>query len=88
MFKAVFLMLVMSGSVQAGGAACEFQSNALPLLKQSPALVEVLQSQFVVAKGGMFGPLDAPFKGQRLYRYMEFKAERKGIFMRAFLSFL
>ena len=72
----VFLDL---GSLPAlgGGAACEFQANGLPLLKQSPVLVEILDSRFVVKNGGMKGPMDAPFKGRRLYTYMEFKALSK-----------
>ena len=58
----------------AGGGACQFKANGLPLLTQSPMLAEILTSKFSVQDGGKMGPMDAPFDGGRLYTYMEFPA--------------
>ena len=61
-------------SALAGGVACQFKADGLPLLSQSPVLAEILSSKFSVQEGGKMGPMDAPFDDGRLYTYMEFRA--------------
>ena len=74
-FVIAILIIACSFSwVFAGGGACQFQENGLPLLKQSPGLAGILTSTFQVKNGGKMGPMNAPFDRGRLYTYMEFQA--------------
>ena len=71
---AIVFAVFTATSAIAGGRACDFKANGLPLLSQSPVLAEILTSKFIVQDRGMKGPGDAPFDGGRLYTYMEFRA--------------
>ena len=70
----IVVTLLAAGSTFAGGAACSFKKNGLPLLEQSPALARFVSDNFAVNAGGILGPMDAPFDRGRLYTYMEFQA--------------
>ena len=75
---AIALTVFTAASALAGGGACRFATEGLPLLKQSPALAEILTTKFSVEDSGKMGPMDAPFDGGRLYTYMEFRASPVG----------
>ena len=71
---AIVFTVSTAASALAGGGACQFKANGLPLLSQSPVLADILTSKFMVEDNGKMGPMDAPFDGGRLYTYMEFRA--------------
>ena len=78
LLKFMFPFVVMVSLVHGGGMACRFKPDGLALLKDSAHLVDVLSESFEIQNDGVMGPKDAPFRGGRLYSYMEFKAWKKG----------
>ncbi|NNC89982.1 MAG: hypothetical protein HKN82_16110 [Akkermansiaceae bacterium] len=70
----VVIAIATAASAVAGGGACRFKADGLPLLSQSPVLADILTSRFSVVEDGRMGPMDAPFDGGRRYTYMEFRA--------------
>ena len=69
---AISLSLFAGVPAFAGGGSASFHDQARPLLAQVPSLAEAI-SKLSIEERGVMGPMDAPFDGQRLYTYMEFR---------------
>ena len=70
---AVALSLVSGVPAIAGGGSAGFETQGKPLLAQAPSLADGITSRLSIDERGVMGPVDAPFDGQRLYTYMEFR---------------
>jgi len=72
--------MLSSVSAFAGGRACDFETNALPLMKDQAVLGEFLQSKFSMIERGQEGPDDSPWDDVigRMYFFMEFRASSIG----------
>lgn len=69
---AVALSLVSGVPAIAGGGSASFEEQGKPLLAQAPSLAAAI-SRLSIDERGVMGPVDAPFDGQRLYTYLEFR---------------
>ena len=77
---AVALSLFSGVPAFAGGGSASFPEQGRPLLVQVPSLEEAI-SKLPIEERGVMGPLDAPFDGQRLYTYMEFRGRSTPAFI-------